>query len=106
MNSELLLFHEQGLLMCFKRTGTEVVPGCSGTGQSGADYCYDAGATITTLREVGNNGIPSSRFPMAACQGDCDTDSDCIGDLVCFQRGGLEEVPGCMGSGVVGTDYW
>lgn len=92
--------------MCFERTATQAVPGCTGTGQSGTDYCYDAGATITTLRVVGNNGSPSSRFPMGACQGDCDSDADCIGDLVCFQRGGLEAVPGCTGSGVAGTDYW
>ena len=29
------------------------------------------------------------------CSGDCDTDDDCTGDLVCFQIDGGEEVPGC-----------
>ena len=29
------------------------------------------------------------------CSGDCDTDDDCAGDLVCFQRDGGEDVPGC-----------
>ena len=29
------------------------------------------------------------------CTGDCDRDSDCAGDLICFQRSGGEDVPGC-----------
>ena len=92
--------------MCRYRTATEPVPGCNGKGQSGIDYCYDAGATTTTLRVVGNNGSPASRFPMGACQGDCDSDNDCLGRLVCFKRQGNEPVPGCIGTGVAGTDYW
>jgi hypothetical protein len=27
-------------LMCFKRSGTQAVPGCTGTGRSGLNYCY------------------------------------------------------------------
>lgn len=42
---------------------------------------------------------------MGACEGDCDGDDDCLDDLVCFQRKGLEQVPSCTGTGVVGTDY-
>ena len=31
------------------------------------------------------------------CSGDCDDDSDCEGDLICFQRYyGNEDVPGCV----------
>ena len=33
------------------------------------------------------------------CTGDCDLDSDCEGDLVCFSRSGGEDVPGCVWSG-------
>jgi Trypsin len=29
------------------------------------------------------------------CQGDCDNDDDCQGDMVCFQRESSEWVPGC-----------
>ena len=29
------------------------------------------------------------------CQGDCDMDWDCAGDMVCFQRFNSETVPGC-----------
>lgn len=32
------------------------------------------------------------------CQGDCDKDSDCLGDLVCFHRKNGEDVPGCIGN--------
>lgn len=35
------------------------------------------------------------------CQGDCDSDADCEDGLICFQRRGLEEVPGCLGAGSI-----
>ena len=28
-------------LKCFQRNGNEKIPGCSGSGTSGWDYCYD-----------------------------------------------------------------
>jgi len=42
-----------------------------------------------------------------ACEGDCDNDNDCKGDLVCFTRDGdgTEAVPGCLGQGKPGDDY-
>ena len=49
------------------------------------------------LRIKGNNGYPSEDFPLGICQGDCDTDDECEGDLVCFQRDAYEAVPGCSG---------
>ena len=39
------------------------------------------------------------------CEGDCDRDADCAPGLKCFQRGGLEPVPGCSGTGISGWDY-
>lgn len=36
------------------------------------------------------------------CEGDCDDDDDCAGDLVCFKRSsidGFQAVPGCGGEG-------
>jgi len=42
------------------------------------------------------------------CQGDCNTDSDCLSGLACFQRSAGEAVPGCNtgGTGDVGHyDY-
>jgi hypothetical protein len=42
---------------------------------------------------VGNNG-GGGVFPLGLCQGDCDNDDECLGDLICFQRNG-ETIPGC-----------
>lgn len=49
------------------------------------------------LQIRGNDGNPTSSFPLGLCEGDCDRNSDCEGDLVCFQRNPGEEVPGCRG---------
>jgi hypothetical protein len=40
-------------------------------------------------------------------QGDCDSNSDCRGDMVCFQRNENDPVPGCVGGEDDGsrTDY-
>lgn len=94
-------------LMCFQRDGYETIPGCTGKGQKGSDYCYDP-----------NWGIPGPRLPILQslgltvtgldiCQGDCDGDHDCRGHLRCFQRanGSNEAVPGCRGRGKEGWDY-
>jgi hypothetical protein len=57
---------------------------------------------LQTAKNVGNNGQPSSVYPLKVCQGDCDKDSDCTGSLKCFQRSGLQRVPGCSGT----TSKW
>ena len=54
---------------------------------------------------MGDEDVPSSSFPLGLCEGDCDADADCAGNLECFQRNGDEEVPGCVGSGQTGWDY-
>lgn len=54
---------------------------------------------------VGDNGEPEDVFPLSVCQGDCDDDDECIGDLQCFNRDDLEEVAGCIGDGESGRDY-
>ena len=41
----------------------------------------------------GNNGDI-----MGVCEGDCDNDSECAGDMICFQRPSNEVVPGCVGA--------
>jgi hypothetical protein len=33
------------------------------------------------------------------------TDADCVGSLTCFQRPGVEAVPGCIGEGESDYDY-
>ena len=48
---------------------------------------------------------PTDYIPLAMCEGDCDYDSDCKGDLKCFQRDGDESVPGCEDSEYATTGY-
>ena len=103
----------EGSLVCQQRSGNEVVPGCVGTPERGRDYCVEpkqerldntlGGATLDV---VGNNREPSSVFPLAQCEGDCDSDEDCAGDLICFQRDADNDVvPGCVGTPGGESDY-
>jgi len=66
---------------------------------------HQRGLEETSLVTVGNNGNPKNAFPLGRCQGDCDKDKDCSGNLVCFRRDGQEEVPGCTNQGEAGDDY-
>jgi hypothetical protein len=89
-----------GDLKCFQRNNFEWIPGCRFSGNKGWDYCYE---------EVGK-GLDSSPGDgsknLDECQGDCDKDDDCKGNLVCFQRTkGKAMVPGCSGAGRSGWDY-
>ena len=85
--------------MCYTHNGEEPVPGCIGRGISGANYCADRPPTKLLYR--GSN--PAD--PLGVCEGDCDGDENCEGDLICFQRDGSEPVPGCNGMGARGGDY-
>jgi len=57
--------------------------------------------TINRIIQYAGNpchGLSGERGDCIACTGDCDKDSDCLGELRCAQRrrwDGLEEVPGC-----------
>eukprot|EP00540_Astrosyne_radiata_P004977 CAMPEP_0116846014 /NCGR_PEP_ID=MMETSP0418-20121206/13602_1 /TAXON_ID=1158023 /ORGANISM="Astrosyne radiata, Strain 13vi08-1A" /LENGTH=270 /DNA_ID=CAMNT_0004477219 /DNA_START=126 /DNA_END=938 /DNA_ORIENTATION=+ len=124
-----------GDLFCFYRSGTESVPGCSGRGVSSCDYCAarhtPAPTPSPTPRPTPNptpvptpNPTPppppqgnvmaltgdsrhscSSSRPCGKCQGDCDDDSECVGDLICYNRQKYDPVPGCSGFGTLGFDY-
>jgi hypothetical protein len=61
--------------------------------------------SLKELVVVGNDGLPIEGFPLSACQGDCDSDDQCIGDLQCRERDNFELVPGCIGPGEKGKDY-
>jgi hypothetical protein len=50
------------------------------------------------LADLGGTGCTPSA-PCAVCQGDCDSDNDCTGDLRCFQRSHGEAIPGCVDNG-------
>ena len=103
----------EGDLICFQRTGDENIVGCSGDASSGWDYCYDPSGKVTVLAPT---PAPAPRFedytmdgcgkdPCGQCEGDCDRDTDCEGDLICFQREGDENVAGCRGAASSGWDY-
>ena len=81
-------------LICYERDGTEEIPGCSGglTQTKGYDFCIrpgdleawdEEGWPIKTWPEKN----PVSHYPLKRCQGDCDRDSHCEGNLVCFEIG-------------------
>lgn len=89
--------------MCFQRDGGEAVPGCDGEDASGTDYCFHRAANY--LFRMGNNGDPVENFPLGACDGDCDNDSECAEGLKCFSRNADEVVPGCVGPGRSADDY-
>ncbi|EJK44109.1 hypothetical protein THAOC_37381, partial [Thalassiosira oceanica] len=62
--------------------------------------------TLNQLHHLG--GTPAAELlPLLACQGDCDNDSDCLGDLKCFQRNGDDLLlpPGCGGSALPDYDF-
>lgn len=61
--------------------------------------CYD----VFKLYLTDFGGSPS--IPLGLCEGDCDDDNDCRGDLVCYFRDGFLPVPGCIGDGKNDYDY-
>ena len=91
-------------LVCVQRGyADDPLPGCSGIPVDNDDYCVRA--QPKELHLMGNNGSPSSAFPLQECQGDCDNDNDCDTGLECFQRDGTTPVPGCAGEGRRNRDY-
>lgn len=53
------------------------------------------------IEYLGNNGRPRGAYPLGECQGDCDDNEDCEGELICFHRDNAGDynkpVPGCLG---------
>jgi len=54
--------------------GFTKIPGCDKKGTEDRDYCVRK-----SDKEEEDNKLDR-------CEGDCDKDEDCSGDLVCFQR--------------------
>merc|ERR1711907_628205 len=111
-------------LKCFQRKGTEAIPGCSGLGKVGWDYCYDPkiaeilvptakptkpATTTTTTTTKKKNSLggdnKSNAKDLKACWGECDKHSHCAKGLKCFQRDKQQKIPGCEGLGKTGWDY-
>jgi hypothetical protein len=88
-------------LVCLQRGPYESVPGCSGgeTDATYSDYCVrNSDLAMPRLSW-------STNFPLGRCQGDCDKDIDCQGNLICFQRNEHDTVPHCLGNDWSRTDY-
>merc|ERR1719474_2226532 len=92
----------EGDLKCFKNGlgETDVPTGCSGIAREDMDYCY--GQSEPDLEFVGED--PTG---LGECQGDCESDADCQGDLKCFHNAdGSDNVPeGCEGVAMNSMDY-
>merc|ERR1719362_2069276 len=87
-------------LKCFQREHGEPIPGCSGKGGGpNWDYCYNP--SRKGLLSGKNDGKAKN---LAACNGECDADSQCVQGLKCFQRQHGEPIPGCFGKG--GGPFW
>ncbi len=100
--AELIMF-----LLCSQERTDEPVPGCIGVPERRKDYCVLADPTteptpqptpepttplptpvptseFTLQRSFSGSGVPPN--PLPECHGDCDDDTQCEGDLQCFQR--------------------
>ena len=91
-----------------------VSPG--GDGDADADADADGeGRSLFPLERVAEVGYETLTFlyqcsedvPCGRCVGDCDSDLECAGDLICQQRDANEEVQGCgsVSNGKWGVDY-
>lgn len=76
-------------LICYQRWQIESVPFCEGRGVRKRDYCAYRPPDYLLWR---GNGLGAGAYGL--CEGDCDKDSDCIGDLKCFRRSGTTPVEG------------
>jgi len=96
----------RGDLFCWQRDdsggdqGLAIPPGCYGTPNSQWDYCYQPRGEYM-LESIAIN--PQQKLPM--CAGDCDRDSDCMGNLKCFQRDSQSMSFACNGEAKRPWDY-
>lgn len=70
-------------------------PECSGSIFGLYDYCY-LPPMITAIDNPCTDHYADGKCEV--CSGDCDSDSDCAGDLVCYERSGdygVGYIPGC-----------
>jgi len=117
-------------LYCFiKDTSVLSVPGCNGFDTSRTDYCtYKNITTSSSSAPLANYSSSSitlsnstelpllfayienppniSSLPLQLCQGDCDSDTDCANELICYMKPLNESlVPGCAGISITRTDF-
>lgn len=80
------------------------------------DYCVSMGHVLDVTDPAPDSNIKpiplvrpvrncSPNNPCKRCEGDCDDDSDCMGELKCFQKDGPGIVDGCSGMENSKTDF-
>lgn len=86
-------------LTCFQRSSrASPIPGCRGSGGgSGWDYCTAGPIPLSGRNDGSARGL-------SACNGECDSDTQCEAGTVCFQREDNEPTPGCFGPGPSGAN--
>lgn len=62
-------------------------------------------ANPNLLKYIGNNGFPKDAYPLGFCEGDCDTDDECMDPYVCFQHEVYANIPGCGARARSRTDF-
>ena len=90
-------------LSCFQRNGNTPVPGCSGDGVRGYDYCVVPELAPVRQGRYGWEGCGTDKCDV--CMGNCDSNEDCKPGLSCFRRLGFTKVPGCFGDGARNAGY-
>lgn len=85
-------------LICYERSANRGVPGCVMNQQQTdrrGNFCIpdpNVAANIDYGGVTATIGIPGQ---LTECQLSCSTDTDCMGDLVCYQRAVWDGAPGC-----------
>ena len=77
----------KGNLICHQRRGYSEIPGCTGDGEQHNDYCH---YSVLSTNDNNLKGL---------CEGNCDSDEDCVGTLVCQQPDDFANILGCQGEG-------
>ena len=90
-------------LSCFQRNDNTPVPGCSGDGVRGYDYCVVPELAPVRQGRYGWEGCGTDKCDV--CMGNCDSNEDCKPGLSCFHRLGFTKVPGCFGDGARNAGY-
>ena len=104
----------QGVCSAWTGNLTEAEAKCDAAGMHRSAPCewlYSADGNVTTWHYCSElsgmylgygelrGGNDNSAKNQKACDGECDTDSQCAAGLKCFQRSNGEAIPGCSGDG-------
>mmetsp|Transcript_18054 Transcript_18054/g.18282 ORF Transcript_18054/g.18282 Transcript_18054/m.18282 type:complete len:177 (-) Transcript_18054:141-671(-) len=104
-------------LICYDQrgwVGERGPPRCSGIPFKTWDYCFDAGVINISedsdqLLEIhADPGHIHNDFLLYKCQGNCDSDDNCVDGLSCYNQQwwlGGEGPPGCSGSRYENWNY-